>query len=69
MRPITDDVVLGLLKGLETREKNALANRAAAAANGDTARHSRKVVNLDAVKTVRREKRISKGLFSYITAG
>ena len=32
MRPITDDVVLGLMKGLETREKRALAKRAVAVA-------------------------------------
>lgn len=29
MRPITDDVVHGLMKGLKTREKRALAQQAA----------------------------------------
>ena len=67
MRPITDDVVLGLLKGLETREKRALAKRAKHVVTTKSAFRSRKVVSLGEEKIARRARRTSRGLFSYIT--
>jgi len=77
MKPITDDVVFSLMRGLEEREKDALYNRARNMRAGNGNRMATRitdftraigkgaVISLDAVREARRESETVRGLFCY----
>lgn len=77
MKPITDDMVFSLLRGLEEREKDALYERAQNLRAGNRNRMAARitdftraigkggVISLDAARAARRESETVRGLFSY----
>lgn len=77
MKPITDDMVFSLMRGLEEREKDALyeetqnlragnRNRMASRITEFTRTISKGgVISLDAVREARRQSETVRGLFSY----